>query len=152
MRRFRKFALVLAGILPLTPVHAQDAEATIGARQALMTVQGYNIGILGGMARERIPYDAALATTAATNLAAIGMMDHTLFWPEGTDSDFNETRALPVIWEQMDDFMAEWDSYAVASAAMAEAAGGGLDSLRSAMGPLGSACGDCHETYRQPRN
>ena len=36
--------------------------------------------------------------------------------------------------------------------AMEQAAGGGLDSLKAAIGPLGASCGGCHKAYRQPKD
>ena len=133
------------------PAAAQDPEAAIAARQGQMNVQAFNLGILGNMARGRIDYDAEMARMAAANVAAVGMMEHAILWPEGTDNTAMETRALPLIWEDMDGFMAIWADYATASVALAEVAGDGLDALRGAIGPVGETCGACHETYRQPR-
>ena len=41
---------------------------------------------------------------------------------------------------------------AIRGAAMQAAAGGGLESLQGAIGPLGGSCGGCHDGYRQPNN
>ena len=58
-------------------------------------------------------------------------------------------KALPAIWEDMDDFMVKQDGMRVASAAMAEVAGTDLASVQGAIRDLGGACSACHREYRQ---
>ena len=65
-------------------------QGAMDARNAHMSLYGYNIAVLGGMARERIPYDAEMASAAASNLAALAGMDQSRYWPEGSDT-FVET-------------------------------------------------------------
>ncbi len=138
-------------------VAAQSADpavdAAIKARHAHMDLLAYNLGTLGGMAQDKIPYDATLASAAAANLAALSHMDWTSYWVAGSEAGMAEgSRALPAIWTGMEDFHAKQMAMATAADAMAAAAGTDLDALKAAMGPLGGACGDCHKTYRQPNN
>ena len=134
--------------------HSNPFSAHIAARQGQMNIQSFNIGVLGGMARGNTEYDADAAQTAADNLAALAMMDGRALWPEGSDNAAlgDATRALPAIWEDMGAFGAEWQAYGEAVSGMQEAAGGGLEALQAAMGPLGSSCGSCHEDFRQSNN
>lgn len=122
-----------------------DQDPAVTARQAHMQLYAHNLGIIGGMAQEKIPYDAELAAIAASNLAAVAGLDETTYWPEGTSEG---TKALPAIWENMDDFMSKQDAMTQAAAAMAEVAGTDLASLQGAMGDLGGACSACHREYR----
>lgn len=142
------------GSLMATTVLAEShidpaAQKAIDARQAHMTLYSFNIGTLGGMAQDKIPYDAAMAGTAAANLAALGSVDQAGYWVEGTDAGTIEgTKAKAEIWSDMADFEEHATTLATASAALAQVAGTDLDSLKAAFGDVGKACGACHETYR----
>jgi len=71
-------------------------------------------------------------------------------WPAGSDNGAMQgTRALPAIWQNMDDFGSRFGALQGATEAMMAAAGTDLAALQGAMGPLGAACGGCHQTYRQ---
>lgn len=124
----------------------EDKDPAVTARQAHMQLYSHNLGILGGMAQEKIPYDADLAGIAAANLAAIAALDETTYWPEGTAEG---TKALPAIWENMDDFSAKQDGMTTAAAAMADVASTDLASLQGAIRDLGGACTACHREYRE---
>jgi len=123
----------------------------IAARQGYMQILAFNIGILGGMARGNIDYDAEAAQTAANNLVAMTGVDGRGFWPEGSDNEAlgDATRALPAIWSDMGAFGEAWMAYGAAAQGVADAAGGGLEALQGAMGPLGGSCGGCHRNFRQ---
>jgi len=148
---------LLAGLLGATLAAASVAAASaepapaVKARQAQMQLYGFNLGTLGAMAQENMPYDAAVASVAAKNLAALTQLDGSLLWPAGSDIDSIEgTRALPEIWTNFSDVVAKAQAVQGAAEAMADAAGTDLASLQAAMGPLGAACGACHKAYRAP--
>ena len=127
-------------------------DAAIKARQAHMQLYAHNLGILGGMAKGAMDYNADLATVAATNLATLATLNQMTYWPEGSDSFDNEnTAALPKIWDNFPDVAKKGQALAEATAAMQAAAGNGLDALRAAIGPVGEACGACHKAYRKPK-
>jgi len=114
-----------------------------------MQVQAANLGVLVGMARGQIEYDAEAAQVAADNLVAIGMIDQRFFWPEGSSVESGaDTKALPAIWEDYDDFIAKWEQYGEAAAAMQANAAGGVEAVGASLRELGGACGACHETYQ----
>ena len=137
-------ALGLAAALPLSAQQV-PAAAAVKARQAHMTLYAANLGVLGGMAQGRMEYDAAMAQAAADNLAVLSQMDQGLYWMPGTSVDDVEgSRALPAIWEDGSDIQAH--GMALAEAAVAS---DGLEAVQGAMGPIGAACGGCHEDYRQ---
>lgn len=129
--------------------------AAIKARQAHMTLYAFNIGLLGGMAKGAIPYDADAASKAAANLDALAHTDQSRMWPPGSDSfELSEdiTAAKPEIWSDGGKIMEKIKALDEATVSMAKAAGGGLDSLKAAIGPLGEACGSCHKAYRISKN
>lgn len=149
-------ALAFSSILLAAPVMAQDAktiEAAVKARQAQMTLYAFNLGLLGGMAKGQIDYDAEKAQAAASGIVAVSGLDASRMWLPGTDNTaFENTRALPAIWADGSDIGAKAMQLSVAASAMDAAAGQGLDALRGAMGGLGDACGSCHKAYRAPKN
>ena len=132
--------------------HVDPAIAgAIKARQSHMQLYAFNIGVLGGMAQEKMPYDAAMASAAASNLAALTKLDQSRYWPEGSDMDaVEDTEALPAIWTDMAGVGEKAGALVEAAAAMETAAGTDLDALKAAMGGLGGACGACHKAYRKP--
>ena len=73
-------------------------DKAIKARQAMFQSYSFNLGILGAMAKEDRPYDAAVATEAANNLSAAANFGQSQMWPQGSDNatEGNATnRALP---------------------------------------------------------
>lgn len=134
-----------------TDGHDNPFSAHIAARHGQMNLMAFNISTLGGMARGTIEYDAEAAQVAAGNLATLAMLNGRSMWPEGSDNGAlgDATRALPAIWENGAEFGAAWGAYIAAVNAMNEAAGGGLEALQGAIGPLGAGCGGCHRAFRQ---
>jgi cytochrome c556 len=142
---------LLGGALCATLASAQeDGNPAVKARQSQMSLQAFNLGILGQMAQGKADYDAEAAQAAAANLAALTATDWRAYFPEGTaDGEVPDTEALPAIWEDMADFEAKKQAVADAAAALAEAAGTDLDALKGAMPGVANACSACHKTYRK---
>lgn len=148
--------VLTAGVLATSAIgdgHADKAVlAAVKARQAQMTLYSFNLGLLGGMAKGNIDYDADAASAAARNLAALSQLDQSRLWPQGSDNaalGVETTEALPAIWEAGSTAGEKGMALATAAIAMEQAAGGGLESLQGAMNAVGKSCGGCHETYRQ---
>jgi cytochrome c556 len=131
---------------------SEDQQRAVNARQAHMGLYGFYLTPLGQMAQDRIPYDAAVASAAASNLAAMAAIDQSAFWVEGTDSSIEGSRALEAVWTDRDGYLEAKQGLADATAALALVAGDGSDALKGAFGPVGQSCGACHETYRAPAN
>lgn len=125
----------------------------VSARKAHMQLYAHNLGILGAMARGNAEYDAAAATAAAGNLAELASIDQGSYWVPGTDSDSlpEESRALPVLFDNLDDVTAQRLKLLAAAESLAATAGDGLDAVRAGLGPIGQTCGSCHEDYQLPR-
>ena len=155
----KKFPIVVAAtVFSLATVSfagshlSPEQQGAMNARQSHMGLYGFNLGALGGMAQDKIPYDADVAAAAAANLAALASIDTTRYWVEGTDSSVEGSRAKAEIWSDRDGYMAEEMALASATTALAAVAGDGLDAMKAAFGPVGRTCGSCHEAYRAPRN
>ena len=152
----RKLAICacIAGLLASAPsAFAEDGphDKAIKARQAMFQLYGFNIGILGAMAKEKMPYDAAIATEAANNLSVAANLGQSQLWPQGSDNATEgnaSTRALPAIWETYPAIAEKGDALKTAVAALVPVAGNGLAALQGAMGDVGGSCKGCHDDYR----
>lgn len=151
MRPIPAFALTFS--LAAFPAVAQDArqiERMMEGRQGLMTLMAHELGKLGSMAKEEMPYDEAVAGKAAANLAALASVISPELFPQGSgEGEAEGSEALPAIWEQPDDFVTKINGMQEAAATMQAAAGTDLAALQAAMRDVGAGCGSCHETYRQ---
>lgn len=145
-------ALAIALALPLAlPQAALASEASIGARKAQFQMFAFNLGVLGSMAQGRAEYDAEAAQVAADHLYHLTRVYNPALWPQGSDNASAEnTRALPVIWENLEDFAERFGALQSAAEAMQGAAGTDLASLQGALGAVGGACAACHDNYRAP--
>lgn len=144
-------ALAFGTTLPTVAVAQDSFENQLKARQGQFRLIALNIGVLGGMARGKIPYDAAAAQAAADNLVAISSLNQGAMWPEGSDSmSIDGTRAMPSIWTDNADFLEKWNAVATGAAGIAAVASNGQDAIGPALGPLGGTCKACHEAHRAP--
>ena len=127
----------------------------VKARQSHMQLYAHNLGVLGGMAKGEVEYNADLASAAAGNLAALTKLNQMSYWTPGTSSNDlgDETRALPAIWEEGGFAKAMEIGGALAAAAgeLAAVAGNGQEAIGPALGPVGRQCGACHEAFQKPR-
>ena len=142
-------------VLAYADSHNNDKQiaAAIKARQSQMQLHAFNLGVLGAMAKEEVPYDAAAASGAANNLAALASMSQAGYWLPGSDSDSVEgTRALPAIWAADSKIGDKGQDFVDAVSAMQSAAGTDLAALQAAMGAVGKSCCSFHETYRKPQS
>lgn len=141
------------GLAALADGHSAALESATKARNAQMSMNGFHTGLLGDMAKGDTPYDAAIATAAAKNLAAAASMQRMVLWLEGSEQGaVPGSRAKAEIWSDAAGFEEKAVALETAAAAMVVAAGTDLESLRAAMGAVGGTCGDCHKAYRGPRN
>jgi len=146
------FSLVLVTLL-CVPAFADEGphDKAIKARQGMFQLYSFSMGTLGGMAKEKIEYDATLAAELAANLNAAANLGQSMFWPAGSDNsnpDNARTRALPAIWETFPAITEKADDLKAATAVLAENAGNGLEALQGAIGDVGQACKGCHDDYR----
>lgn len=130
---------------------SHGGNPAVKARQAHMTLYQHNVGTLFGMAKGDIEYSAEAASAAASNLAALSTLSQAGYWAPNTSTDDlgDQTRALPAIWQEGSTAGEIGGQLAEAAANLAAVAGDGKDAMAAAIGPVGQACGACHEKYRQ---
>lgn len=117
-------------------------------RDAVMHEMGDAILVLNDMSREQIPVDDAAFREAAQQLAqsAERMLD-------GFENQtiVPESRAMPEIFENWDDFVSKTEDLQEAANELAMAAeSGGFAAGRSLVEGARNTCGACHRVYRAP--
>ncbi|MCY4335834.1 MAG: cytochrome c [Litoreibacter sp.] len=153
----RQSILAFASVSLITTTVAfaggHGGNPAVNARNAHMSLYGFNLGILGDMAKGTTEYDSALATEAANNLAALAAFDQTAYWIEGTEQDAAlGSRAKAEIWSDAAGWEEQMKAMEDGAASLAAVAGNGLEALQGGMRVAGSACGSCHKAFRGPRN
>lgn len=155
MKTIRNVAIIAAAMATFagTAVANDPMEKAIKARKAQMQLYAWNLGQLGAMAKGAVAYDAAAATSAANNLLAVVSLDSMTMWPQGSDSTAmpGKTRAKVEAWTTWPAVGKKSEDMVAAATEMAAAAGGGLDSLKGAMGAVGQGCKGCHEDFREEK-
>jgi cytochrome c556 len=147
--------MAAAGAVGVTMAMAQEAEDpfadAVEMRHGLMLQMATDLGKVGAMAKEETPYDAAVASKAAANIAAVASILSMDQFPSGSEyQKATDSFALPAIWTAQDDFLQKIADLNTAAATFQTAAGTDLESLKAGMGGIGGACAACHKPYRQP--
>ena len=131
------------------PASAQFAkpEDAVKYRKAALTVMGTHFSRLSGMAQGKIPFDAK----AAADNAGVVEATHKLPWAGFTaDTQGIESRAKAEIWSNPAKFQeAQTRLITEVPQLVIAARGGKLDDLKAAVANVGSACKNCHDSFRQ---
>lgn len=134
-------ALVISAGVAYAEAERTDPNAI--EREELMEKIGASTKVLGDMAGDKAPFDAAAAEAAkAVLIAAAGEIPAKFETPGAADP---VSEAKPEIWTGWDDFVAKSKVLATAVGAIDVAS---LDGVKAGMGAIGGACKDCHTTYR----
>ncbi len=152
MNRLLASTLAVALFAGMAVAETEDPFAdVVESRHGVMLLLGSNLGTLGSMAKGETAYDAAVASRAASNVAALASVMGPELFPAGSAyQQAADSYALPAIWDNPDDFMAKIAALNTAAAALQTAAGTDAEALKAAMGGVGGACSACHKAYRQP--
>jgi cytochrome c556 len=141
-------ALAVVGIFSAV-VSAQTVrpDRAIKYRQGIMGAQGWNMGVLGAMAKGDRPYNKDEAVRAATFVSQLLQMSWDGFAP-GTDQGA-PTKAKAEIWKEPAKFTQLADAAKAESLKLVAAAQtGDLAALRPAVGAMGKACNNCHDDFQ----
>lgn len=141
-------AVVAASGVAMAASHG--GNPAVKARKSHMQLYAFNLGVLGAMAKGEAEYNADAASAAANNLVALTNMSIGAYFPAGTSNAElgEETRALPVLWSADSKAREIGGQLREAAAGLAAVAGNGQEGLGAALGPVGAACGACHEAHR----
>lgn len=160
MKRFVKSSslIALCALAPVAVVLAQDAgpptpeqmaDQAVLTRQGLFKVMSQYMAPVGGMLKNKVPFDAAVVTKSSTHMAELGGMIPDVFIPDTRNKATVKTKAQDGIWTNQADFKAKADDLVKAATALQAAAkGGDKDATLKAAGAVGKACGACHDNFR----
>jgi len=129
---------------------AQDKEAVLKNREALMKGQGKDVGSVKAYIDGK--GDLAQAEAGAANLTQSTKKIPDMFPPGtgGTDAD-GKYGTKPVIWSDWNKFLdVQKTAAAKADALLVAVRSGDKAAIQTAFGDLGkNGCGACHETFRE---
>lgn len=142
----RKTALA-AALLAATAAAAHQGvkDPDVKARMDLMGEVKDATGVIGGMSRGKIAFDAAAAAEARAALIDAAARTPELFEPQATDP---KTEARPEIWTNWDDFTAKSAALGTAAEALDTSS---VDGLRAGLADIGATCKACHADYRMKK-
>ncbi len=145
---------VLLAVLFMMMSQVALAEETriidaIEARQSYYRILEFNIGSLGSMAKEDLPYDPAQAKIYAGNLKVMSNYSTASLYPSGTSQeDFpGHTRALAKIWKDFPGVHQKEKAFLEAVQSLNDTIGEGQKALGASVQQLGGTCARCHKDY-----
>ena len=140
----KKIAIIsIAMALTAAAIHAHTVEnPAVQKRMDVMKEIKGAMGVLGGMAKGAIAFDAAAAGAAQNTLIEQSGMVAATFEANETDP---KSEALPSIWENWDTFVDMADDLTFAAEGLDASS---LDGVRSGLGNIGASCGACHKKFR----
>ena len=150
-------ALVVAGIVLATGAIAQNmqtpeqqAQGAANTRKSVVRLFAFNMAPINAMARGG-EFDAALVERNARRIATLAPMLPEAFAAMDTREFDLETEALPVIWEEFEEFEQRANNLAEAVNNLATVAAGGdqAETIRTAASIGRTYCGGCHEMFRE---
>ena len=124
-------------------IHAHSVEnpAVQKRMEVMKEIKGAR-GVLGGMAKGAIAFDAAAAGAAENTLIEHSGRVAPTFEANETDP---KSEALPAIWENWDTFVEMADDLTFAAEGLDATS---LDGVRGGLGNIGASCGACHKKFR----
>lgn len=150
MKKIASLVLALVAATVALPASAQFAkpEDAIKYRQSALFVMQQNFSRVAAMAAGKAPFDAKVAADSA----AVAEFASKLPWAafgEGTDKG-RENRAKAEIWSDKAKFHDYADKMQLEMGKLNTAAKtGSLDSIKVAVGAVGSSCKTCHDAFRK---
>jgi cytochrome c556 len=162
MKRFVKSSslIALCALAPVAAALAQEggggpptpeqvADQAVLTRQGLFKVMSQYMAPLGGMLKNKVPFDAAVAAKSATHIGELGGMIPDVLAPDTRNKSTAKTKAQDSVWTNQADLKAKADDLVKAAKVLQEAAkGGDKDATLKAAGAVGKACGACHDNFR----
>jgi len=147
----KKILLAVATTAMMIPAvlanNFKEPADAIEYRQAALSLIGYNFGDMGEMLKGKKPFDAAVFSARADNVAALSKIPHEGFI---VGSDKGDTEALAKIWSEKADFDSKMTAFQDNAAALAVAAkSSDKNNIKQAFSNTGKSCKGCHDEYKK---
>lgn len=142
----RRISILLATLCLSTFAVAHEGVTNMAVKMRMQAMSGIadNMKTLGQMAKGASAFDADVARLAAARIAAHAADTPELFKALETDP---KSEALPLIWEQFDDFTRLSLTLEQVATEVADTLSQQAD-LRPALARMGETCKNCHRDYR----
>ena len=139
-------ATVLSGAA-LAQGQPTQAEKLLKYRKALYQAIVFNVGPMGAMASEKMPFNSADFATRADRVAALTPMLAESYSPES--QGVANSKLKPEAWQNRADFDAKMKDLVEASAKLAQVAkGGDAAKSKAAFFDMANTCKACHDKYK----
>ena len=141
---------VAAALLAVFSVSAlaQGNESYIEYRQKVMTSVGQNMGGIGDILKNKLPYGKNIAQHAQVIALNAKMMNDAF---EKNVSE-GKTDSKPEVWKNWAKFQEGIKMMETESSKLAQvAAGGDMAAIGEQVKKLGGACKNCHDDFRKPK-
>src|SRR5262245_35025879 len=135
-------------ILTSAVIQAQEEEAFIQYRQKVMASNGANMGAIGDILKNKLPYQNHIIVHAQEIQRMATLI------PDAFKKDIatGKTDAKPEIWKEWDKFTADANAMEREAAELAKVAqSGNMEAISAKVKKLSDACGSCHKPYRKPK-
>ena len=125
----------------------------IKERMDAMKDMGDKSKVVADMFKGKAAFDQAAVVDAAESFILHGKGMKEVFPDTHESRHGKKTEALPVIWEEWDDFAAQVDEFVALSESLAQTAQAGADerALKAAFFKTTKSCSSCHERFRKPK-
>ncbi|RUO40514.1 cytochrome C556 [Aliidiomarina taiwanensis] len=125
-----------------------DADDTVEYRQQAFSLIRDNFGIMAGMVRGEITFDATQFQQHADAVKHLAHIPLAGFSGAG-ENVTKDSAALPKIWQNWDDFNSKMDDLVNAAAELAEAAeSGNIRTIAPKFIVTAGTCKQCHDNYK----
>ena len=140
----KKLAIItVATALSGVAIHAHSVEnPVVQKRMNVMKEIKGAMGVLGGMAKGAMAFDAAAISAEQNTVIERSKMVAAAFEANETDP---KSEALPAIWENWDAFLEMADDLTFAAEGLDATS---VDGVRGGLGNIGASCGACHKKFR----
>jgi cytochrome c556 len=126
-----------------------DAEDAVKYRQSVYQIFSAQAGVIGGMVKGDIPFDAAELNKRAVNMGKVAPMLGDTYFPE--TRDVKESKLKDAAWENMKDFQMKGQSFGKALGELITASAEpsfDIKAARQSAGAMFKGCKACHQDYR----
>ena len=140
---------ILISVTPQTIAHDQGdtIEQAINYRQSAFRMIAWHFKPMGAMVKEKIDWNLADFQDHANAVAALARLPINGFIP---DSDFGDTHAKRIIWEEPDDFAEKMQAFVdQAGNLQVIAQNGDRDQISDQFIQTARTCKSCHKKYRE---
>lgn len=142
-------SVAMGGITSMVYAHS-GAKGVMKERMDMMKGMADAMKAMGFMFKGEAPFEPAIVAEKAAFLAKHAKMIPDMT-PEGSSDHPSE--ALPIIWQDWDDYVANAAELAVEGKKLGAIAGNGADpeATRAQYVKVSKTCGTCHDRFRKPK-